>query len=80
VSLVKLVGVALLCIASVAVLLGVVGPIALSLIAGLGIQVPQFWARSGRVFLVASYPWVVLVAGVLLLVVFGWGIWRLMST
>jgi hypothetical protein len=73
----KLLGIVLLCIASIAVLLGMIVPVAASGILGLGIEVPNFWTRMGRVVLVYSYPWVSLFVGMLLLAVFGWGLWRL---
>ena len=73
----KLLGIVLLSIASIAVLLGMVLPVA-ALILGLGIDIPNFWARSGEVYLILLYPWVSLIAGVLLLFVFGWSIWRLL--
>jgi len=72
----KLLGIVLLSIASIAVLVGMVLPVA-ALILGLGIDIPNFGARSGKVYLILSYPWVSLLAGLLFLVVFGWGIWRL---
>jgi hypothetical protein len=76
-NVMKLLGIVLLSIASIAVLVGMVLPVAASLILGLGIDIPNFWARSGKVYLILSYPWVSLLAGLLLLVVFGWSIWRL---
>ena len=75
-NVMKLLGIVLLSIASIAVLVGMVLPVA-ALILGLGIDIPNFWARSGKVHLILSYPWVSLLAGLLFLVVFGWGIWRL---
>jgi hypothetical protein len=77
VKVVKLLGVVLLSAASIAVFLSMVLPVAASLILGLGIDVPNFWARTGKVHIVLSYPWVSLLAGMLLLVVFGWGICKL---
>ena len=76
-NVMKLLGIVLLSIASIAVFVGMVLPVAASLILGLGIDVPIFVARSGKVHLILSYPWVSLLAGLLLLVVFGWSIWRL---
>ena len=76
-NVMKLVGIVLLSIASIAVLVAMVLPVAASLISGLGIDIPNFWARSGKVYLILSYPWVSLLAGLLLLVVFGWSIWKL---
>jgi hypothetical protein len=75
-NVMKLPGIVLFSIAAIAVFLRMVLPVA-ALILGLGIDIPNFWARSGKVYLILSYPWVSLLAGLLLLVVFGWGIWRL---
>jgi len=77
VNIMKLLGIVLLSIASIAVFIGLVFPVAGSLILGFGIEIPSFWARSGKVQLVVLYPWISLLAGLLLLVVFGWGIWKL---
>jgi hypothetical protein len=77
VNVARLLGSVLLFIASIAVLLGMVLPVAASMILGLSIEVPNFWARTGKVLLVYSYPWVALLVGTFLLVVFGLGIWRL---
>ena len=76
-NVMKLVEIVLLSIASIAVLVGMVLPVAASLILGLGIDIPNFWARSGKVYLILSYPRVSLLAGLLLLVVFRWSIWKL---
>ena len=73
----KLLEIVLLSIAAIAVLVGMVLPVAASLILGLGIDIPNFWVRSGKVYLIVSYPWISLLTGLLLLVVFGWRIWRL---
>jgi hypothetical protein len=72
----KLLSIVVLSIASIAVLMGLVLPVAASLILGLGIDIPSFWARSGKVHLVVLYPLISLLAGLLLLIVFGWGIWK----
>lgn len=72
----KLIGVLLLCITSIAVFLGMVVPAA-ALALGLGIDIPSSWARSGKVLLVYSHPWIFLIIGTTLLVVFGWGVWKL---
>ena len=45
-SVMKLPGIVLLFLASIAVLVGMVLPVAASLILGLGIDVPNFWAES----------------------------------
>jgi hypothetical protein len=71
VNFVKLPGVVLLCTAWLAVLFGLVLPVAV-LILGLGIDLPLFWARSGRVFLVYLYPWFSLFIGLGALIVLGW--------
>jgi len=73
----KLLGIALLFIASLVVFASMVLPVMGSLVLGLGIEIPRFWARIGNPNLVLSYPWVSLLVGVLLLAVFGLGIWKL---
>jgi hypothetical protein len=73
----KLIGIAILSVASIAVLLGVVLPVIGTRVLGLGIDIPSHWGRTGTVYGPLSYPWVSLVAGLLLLSVFGWGIWKL---
>ena len=75
-----MVGVVLLCIASLAVLLAVVLPVAASLILGslglgVGIDLP-FSARVWLVF-VFSHLWLSLVLGLALVFVSGWAAWRL---
>ena len=76
VNFIKLLGIAILCIASVAVLLAVVLPIAaLFLGPGVGIDVPSP-AKVWLIF-VFSYPWFSLVLGLGLTIVFGWAAWRL---
>jgi|HubBroStandDraft_3_1064219.scaffolds.fasta_scaffold656698_1 hypothetical protein len=75
-NVMRLLGIVLLSIASIGVVVGMVLPVA-ALILGLGIDIPNFLARSGKVYLILSYPRVSLLAGLLLLVLFGWGIWRL---
>jgi hypothetical protein len=72
----KTMGIVLLAIASIIVLVGLVLPV-VPLILGLGIDVPSFWARAGKPHLVVLYPLISLAAGLLLLAVFGWCIWRL---
>jgi hypothetical protein len=76
-NVMRLLGIVLLSIASIGVVVGMVLPV-VALILGFGIDIPNFLARSGKVYLILSYPWVSLVAGLLLLVVFGWSIWKLM--
>jgi hypothetical protein len=80
VNFIKVLGVVLLCIASLAVLLAVVLPIAASLFLGflgpgIGIDLP-FSAKVWLVF-VFSYPWFSLVLGLGLVIVSGWAAWRL---
>jgi hypothetical protein len=76
VNFIKVLGILILCIASVAVLLAVVLPIAaLFLGPGVGIDVP-FSAKVWLVF-VFSYPWFSLVLGLGLVIVFGWAAWQL---
>jgi|HubBroStandDraft_6_1064221.scaffolds.fasta_scaffold1929741_1 hypothetical protein len=75
VNFVKVLGVVILCIASLAVLLAVVLPIAaLFLGQGVGIDVP--FPKVWLVF-VFSYPRFSLVLGLGLVIVFGWAAWRL---
>jgi hypothetical protein len=73
----KLLGIALLCIASLAVFASMVLPVMGSLVLGLGIEIPSFWARIGKPHFILLYPWVSLLVGVLLLAVLGWGVWKL---
>lgn len=72
----KTIGVVLLAIASIAVLVNLVLPVT-PLILGFGIEVPSLWARAGKPHVVALYPFIALPVGLLLLGVFGWGIWKL---
>jgi hypothetical protein len=71
----KLLAILLLSIASIAVFASVV-LLAVMLILGLGIDVPDGWARR-EILYVFLHPWLSLASGLLLLVVFGRGIWRL---
>ena len=73
----KTFGITLLSVASVAVSLGLVLPVLVTRVLGLGIDVPIHWDRNARVYGPLSYPWISLVAGLLLLSAFGWGIWKL---
>jgi hypothetical protein len=76
VNFIKVLGIVILCIASLAVLLAVVLPIAaLFLGPGIGIDVP-FSAKVGLVF-VFSHPWFSVVLGLGMVIVFGWAAWRL---
>jgi hypothetical protein len=72
----KITGIVLLSVASMVVLVGLVFPV-VPLIFGLGIDIPSFWARAGKPHFVALYPLISLLVGLLLLAVFGWGIWKL---
>jgi hypothetical protein len=71
----KLLAILLLSIASIAVL-AVVGLLVATLILGLGVDVPDGWARRG-VLVVFLHPWLSFAMGLVLLVVFGRQIWRL---
>ena len=71
----RLLAILLLSIASIAVLAGV-ALLATMLILGLGFDVPDGWARRGVLY-VFLHPWLSLASGLLLIVVFGRGIWRL---
>ena len=78
-NFIKLLGVVILCIASLAVLLAVVLPISAILFLGflgqgVGIDLP--FSKAWLVF-VLSYPWSSLVLGLGLVIVFGWAAWRL---
>jgi hypothetical protein len=84
VNFIKVLGVVILCIASLAVLLAVVLPIAASLFLrflgpGVGIDLPFSLGPSAKVWLVFvfSYPWFSLVLGLGLVIVFCWAAWRL---
>jgi len=71
----KLLAILFLSIASIAVLAAVV-LLAATFILGLGIDVPDGWARR-VVLYVFLHPLLSLASGLLLLVAFGRGIWRL---
>lgn len=73
----KIVGITLLTVASIAVMLGLVLPVVVTHVLGLGIDFPGHWDRTTPVYGPLSYPWTSLVAGLLLLSVFSWGIWKL---
>jgi len=72
----RLLGILLLSIASIAVFVGVVLPAATTRILGFGIDIPKGWGRSAA-FILLSHPWLSLASGLFLLAVFGSGIWRL---
>jgi hypothetical protein len=75
-NLIKMLGIIILCVTSLAVLLAVVLPIAaLFLGPGVGIDLP-ISAKVWPVF-VFSYPWPSFVLGLGLVIVFGWAAWRL---
>ena len=71
----KLLAILFLSIASIAVLAAVV-LVAATFILGLGIDAPHGWARR-VVLYVSLHPLLSLASGLLLLVAFGRGIWRL---
>jgi hypothetical protein len=71
----KLLAILLLSITSIAVFAGMV-LLAATQILGLGIDVPDGWVRRGVLY-VLMHPWLSLAFGLLLLVVFGRGIWKL---
>ena len=73
----KTVGIILLSVVSFVVLLGLVLPVLVTRVLGLGIDVPAHWNRTARVYGPLSFPWLSLIAGLLLLSVFGWGMWKL---
>ena len=75
-NVMKLLGIALLCIASLVILLRVVLPAA-CLVLGFGINIPNTWARSTKVLFFYSHPWVSLLGGMLLFALCGWGALRL---
>ena len=73
----KIIGITLLSVASIAVLLGLVLPVLVTRVLGLGIDFPSHWDRAARVYGPHSDPWISLLAGLLLLRAFGWCIWKL---
>ena len=73
----KLLGVVLLCIASITVFLAVILPVAATRILGLGVFVSVDTAWGRTFYLIFSHPWVSLASGLLILAVFGRGIWKL---
>lgn len=75
----KITGIVFLCVLSIAVLLVVIIP-AVSLVLGLGIDVPNVWARSGKILFFYSRPWIPLLLGILILVLCGWGALRLIRS
>jgi len=62
---------------SITVFLAVILPVAATRILGLGVfvSVDSAWGRT--FYLIFSHPWVSLASGLLMLAVFGWGIWKL---
>jgi hypothetical protein len=73
VNFIKVLGIVILCIASLAVVLPITAIFLLG--PGVGIDLP-FSAKVWPVF-VFSYPWFSLVLGLGLVIVFGWAAWRL---
>jgi hypothetical protein len=69
----KIIGITVLSVASIAVLIGLVLPVLVTHVLGLGIDIP----RNATVYGPLSYPWISLPVGLLLLSVFAWGIWKL---
>jgi hypothetical protein len=73
----RLIGVALLFAASIAVLIGVVLPVTVTRVLGLGIDIPSRWGRTSTVYGPLSYLWFSLLSSLLLLSVFAWAILKL---
>jgi hypothetical protein len=76
-NFVKVLGIVLLAVAWLAVLLTVVLPMA-ALVLGLGIDVPRFLARSGRILLVYSHSWFSLFIGLGVLIALGLAAWHIL--
>jgi hypothetical protein len=74
----KVLGIAILCVLSIALLLRVVVPAA-AMFLGLGIDVSNNWQRSWRSVFVYSHPGVSLFIGIVLLYLFCWGVVRLVK-
>ena len=72
----KAIGIILLGILSISVLLGIVIP-SLAFALGLGVEIPSSWVRHQKVLSLYGHPWLLLLAGILLLFLLVWGIWRL---
>jgi hypothetical protein len=72
----KVLGIAILCILSITLFLKVVVP-AGALVLGLGIDVPNNWAQSRKALFFYSHPGVALLTATVLMVIFCWGVIRL---
>ena len=72
----KAIGITLFGILSIGVLLGIVIPAA-AFALGIGVEVPSSWVRHQKLISLYSHPWLLLLAGTLLLFVLVCGIWRL---
>ncbi|MFZ0296039.1 MAG: hypothetical protein WAL52_20675 [Candidatus Sulfotelmatobacter sp.] len=77
-NIVKVLGVALLGIVSLLVLLAVVLP-AVSLLLGLGVDIPSSLPRAGKALFFDAHPWLSLLVGALFLALLGWGAWKLLK-
>ena len=75
----KMLGIAILGILSIALLLKVVLP-AGALVLGLGIDVPNNWSRSWKALFLYSHPAITLLVGTALMALFCWGVIRLLGT
>ena len=76
----RLLGIVLISAAMACVFVGLVVPVVANRILGLGLDVPQVLGRpvpSYPLVLILSHPWISLAAGLFLLALFGWGIWKL---
>lgn len=73
----KMLGIAILGILSIALLLKVVLP-AGALVLGLGIDVPNNWSQSWKALFLYSHPATTLLVSVVLLGTFCWGVMRLL--
>jgi len=76
VNFIKLLGIAILCVASLAVLLAVVLSIA-ALFLGLGVAIHVPFSAKVWLGFSFSHPWFSLVVGLGLVNVLGWAAWRL---
>lgn len=72
----RIFGIAILCALSIAVLLKAIIPAA-CLVLGLGIDVPDAFARSRNVLFFYAHPRASLIVGLLFLALLGWGLLRL---
>jgi hypothetical protein len=74
---IKLLGIVILCVASLAVLLAVVLPLAASLFLGSGVGIDVLFSARVWLVFVFSNAWFSLVLGLGMVIVFGWAVWRL---